>query len=655
MRRARFVRTLAGASALTLSVGLVASTGVAWADPLAPKSSFNMVVNPYTGTTNIPSDGESVPNIDSVKSTIRAYYNASAGKADRNSSRYITQVHAIENQLLKALPANHAPNGAVVFDIDDTLLWNYDYEDGGSNFNFDPLTNLAAVNAGFPAVPGMPALLRTLHDRGYTLYGITGRPGIPDPNTTAVNQEPITLSNLAAQGFTVDGTPDGTPLFTAATLYTKDAASFPATTPTQTIPTQTWVDCAADGTPTSCSTVEYKALTRQHIATIDGADVVMNVGDQWSDLQGGYADDWTKIPNPTYFLASLDLLNAPPADANMVPPTSYVMQPDGSSGYSVTSGDDVPNIDPVRKMIRAYYGADLTGTSNKVTSPYITQLASLTSTWTSQVSGDCTTASTAYKSAVQKQTAAKQAVTAAKAKVAKRHKAVAKAKKMLKNAHTPQARKKAHKKLAKARKALKASKVALVAAQEKLAAITVPDAPALVFDADDTTLWNYDLEDNVMHFAFDPAKQQIWISGHLMPAVPGMVALVKAAASAGCAIFGLTGRPTSQQADTVANLTEKGYVDGAGKPLFTAAQFFTKGTVTVAGGNASIPTQPWVDCNGDGTRASCSTIEYKSNTRAHIEDLGFDILGNFGDQYSDLIGGSADHTYKVPNPTYYLP
>ena len=174
----------------------------------------------------------------------------------------------------------------------------------------------------------------------------------------------------------------------------------------------------------------------------------MNVGDQWSDLQGGFAEKWTKIPNPTYFLASPDLAAAPLSDVSMVPPTSYVMQPDGSSGYAVASGDDIPNIDPVRKMIRGYYNADSSGIANKVSSPYITQLASLESTWTPQVTSNCSTLATAYNTALAKQTAAK-------AKVAKDAKAVKKAKKALKKAKTPAARKRAHRKLDKARKALK--------------------------------------------------------------------------------------------------------------------------------------------------------------------------------------------------------
>jgi hypothetical protein len=53
--------------------------------------------------------------------------------------------------------------------------------------------------------------------------------------------------------------------------------------------------------------------------------------------------------------------------------------------------------------------------------------------------------------------------------------------------------------------------------------------------------------------------------------------------------------------------------------------------------------------------ASCPTILYKSGVRAHIESLGYEIVGNFGDQFSDLEGGFADKTFKLPNPNYFLP
>jgi hypothetical protein len=52
---------------------------------------------------------------------------------------------------------------------------------------------------------------------------------------------------------------------------------------------------------------------------------------------------------------------------------------------------------------------------------------------------------------------------------------------------------------------------------------------------------------------------------------------------------------------------------------------------------------------------TCTTTQYKSLTRQHIESLGYDIVANFGDQFSDLNGGFADKTFKIPNPIYFLP
>jgi hypothetical protein len=47
--------------------------------------------------------------------------------------------------------------------------------------------------------------------------------------------------------------------------------------------------------------------------------------------------------------------------------------------------------------------------------------------------------------------------------------------------------------------------------------------------------------------------------------------------------------------------------------------------------------------------------QYKPATRRHIEDdPGYEIAAGFGDRYSDLEGGYADRTYKLPNPTYFV-
>ena len=121
-----------------------------------------------------------------------------------------------------------------------------------------------------------------------------------------------------------------------------------------------------------------------------------------------------------------------------------------------------------------------------------------------------------------------------------------------------------------------------------------------------------------------------------------------AAKKAGCTIVGLTGRNNAQRVATLDNLARY-YHDGKGNPYFKSAFYFTKWTST--------DTPPaYVDCGLDGNAASCSTIDYKASTRKHIEDsMGLHIVANFGDQFSDLIGGYSDKVKKLPNPTYYLP
>ncbi|GAB4009235.1 HAD family acid phosphatase [Nocardioides ultimimeridianus] len=522
------------------------------ANQLTPRTHFTMVVDQATGTVPAPDHGAEIPNIDSVKSTIRAYYGAHKGPdptglssapiylPDLTGSTYAGQVRTIEQGILDALPAEHAPRQAVVFDVDATLLLDYAFEEA-THFNYDPAVNNTWVqDEAFPAVPGMPQLLQQIAARGYDLYGITGRP---------FSQEDATIGNLTAQGFTTDGTATGTPLFDNDNLYTKWNTADPAAKP------------AYIGTCTlspTCNTVEYKANTRKHVEQDLGDDVVMNVGDQWSDLEGGYADAHTKIPNPTYFLAAADIAGAPATDAAMVPPTDYTMAPDGSSGRTVASGDDIPNLDPLRKEIRAYYNAT-GGIANKSSSPYISEMADLVARWQPRLVNECRRMSAAG------------------------------------------------------------------------------NRPAIVFDADDTTLWTYDMEDGAMKFNFDPVLQNQWVQDERFPATPSMVGLENAVTAAGCTPIGLTGRGAAQKDATLANLANVGYVG------FTPDTYFTKWATTPPA---------YLDCGSDNV---CSTIEYKSGTRQHVEAEGYDIVANFGDQFSDLIGGYAENAVKLPNPTYYLP
>lgn len=157
---------------------------------------------------------------------------------------------------------------------------------------------------------------------------------------------------------------------------------------------------------------------------------------------------------------------------------------------------------------------------------------------------------------------------------------------------------------------------------------------AIVFDVDDTTLNTYNYE-IFSSFAYNPTTNADYVNNARFPEVYGMPALAKYASEHGYTIFYITGRPEAQRAGTVTNLAKVGYAAP------DADHLYLKNT-------ANPPA--YLSCG-----STCTTIQYKSGTRAHIESLGYNIVANFGDQYSDLTGGYADRTFKLPNPMYYLP
>jgi hypothetical protein len=244
-----------------------------------------------------PTSADQIQNIDQVKTAIKGYYGDTptaqldpfAGTTTLHqfsaTGAYANEMSGIVSGAEKYL--NKPPgsgngkkfsgNKAVLFDIDDTTLNTYPYEIW-SNFVFNSTQNAAFVNAClttgcvFQAVPGMVGLEQFAESHGYTVFFLTGRPHNPTADQTAG-----TIANLTAAGYDVD----------PANLYLKDA--------TGTF--QPWLSSCAP----SCTTTQYKSLTREHIESL-GYDIVANFGDQFSDLNGGFADQTFKVPNPMYFL-----------------------------------------------------------------------------------------------------------------------------------------------------------------------------------------------------------------------------------------------------------------------------------------------------------------------------------------------------------------
>lgn len=158
--------------------------------------------------------------------------------------------------------------------------------------------------------------------------------------------------------------------------------------------------------------------------------------------------------------------------------------------------------------------------------------------------------------------------------------------------------------------------------------------PTLVLDIDDTTLNSYDYE-VAEQFGYTTSTWDTYVDAEAFPAVFGMPQLANWAGAHGYNVVFITGRPVSQRAVTVANLTKAGY-----QVPTDPAHLYMEQT----------PEPSYLTCG-----STCTTDQYKAGTRAHLVSLGDRIVADMGDQNSDLDGGNAGLQVKMPNPMYYIP
>jgi hypothetical protein len=159
--------------------------------------------------------------------------------------------------------------------------------------------------------------------------------------------------------------------------------------------------------------------------------------------------------------------------------------------------------------------------------------------------------------------------------------------------------------------------------------------PAIVFDIDDTALTNWEvILANDFGRVFGgpcldlPKGPCGWIEWDLLarsPVIPETLALYRQARASGVAVFFITGRDETQRAATVRNLREAGYADFQGLYMPAAGAHFA------------------------------SASDFKAPRRQRIEEAGYTIVANVGDQPSDLAGGYAEKTFLLPNPFYRIP
>jgi acid phosphatase len=154
----------------------------------------------------------------------------------------------------KAKAASAPAKPAIVLDIDETSLSNYD---GLAATGFSSIgTAIPAATGTGTAIAPTLSLYKDARARGVAVFFVTGRPSaIAGPTT----------DNLENVGYD-----------------------------------QGWDDLRFK--PADQGTEAFKAAARAAIEA-KGYDIVLNLGDQESDLDGGHADRAFKLPNPYYFIA----------------------------------------------------------------------------------------------------------------------------------------------------------------------------------------------------------------------------------------------------------------------------------------------------------------------------------------------------------------
>lgn len=147
---------------------------------------------------------------------------------------------------------------------------------------------------------------------------------------------------------------------------------------------------------------------------------------------------------------------------------------------------------------------------------------------------------------------------------------------------------------------------------------------AIVFDIDETALSNYQ---HMLKLNFGRIPQLVVedIEKAEDPAIETTFKLYEYAKEKGVSIFFITGRQERLRDATQRNLKSVGYVEWDG--LYLKPNDYKEKSV----------------------------ISYKSSTRKRIQEEGYIIVVNVGDQISDLAGGYAERVFKLPNPYYFIP
>ncbi|RLM99156.1 acid phosphatase 1-like isoform X2 [Panicum miliaceum] len=149
---------------------------------------------------------------------------------------------------------------------------------------------------------------------------------------------------------------------------------------------------------------------------------------------------------------------------------------------------------------------------------------------------------------------------------------------------------------------------------------------AWVFDVDDTALTNlpYYADTGFGAEPYNATYFEEYVANATAPALPEVLGLYGKLLALGIKVVFITGRHDYEREPTVKNLRSAGY-------------------------------HTWEKLVLKPSSLGSSVVPYKSGERQKLVDAGYRIVGNMGDQWSDLVGApEGDRTFKVPDPMYYV-
>ncbi|XP_015902068.3 stem 28 kDa glycoprotein [Ziziphus jujuba] len=173
----------------------------------------------------------------------------------------------------------------------------------------------------------------------------------------------------------------------------------------------------------------------------------------------------------------------------------------------------------------------------------------------------------------------------------------------------------------------KDSKVVTYEAYEYAKSLRVRKKDLWIFDIDETSLSNlpYYAKHGFGVEPYNPTAFNKWVATGKAPALPESLQLYNNLLNLGIKVAFITGRSEEQRDITQTNLLNAGYHTWE-KLILKGPSFKNK-----------------------------TAVVYKSAQRKKLENNGYNIVGNIGDQWSDLLGDNlGDRTFKLPDPVYYI-